>query len=92
MEITTWTGICLGVLTLTHLCGLVLLVATLIQLRRSAQAFEVLAYQAQDEMEKMGSATKNVADFVSILNSTWIKAGVLGIGALFALWPGRSKK
>jgi len=89
---TTFTAVCIGILTLTHLCGLVLLVATLIQLRRSAQAFEVLAYQAQDEMEKMGTATRRVADFASILNSHWIKAGVLGLGTLFAIWPGREKK
>jgi hypothetical protein len=88
---TTFMAVCIGILTLTHLCGLVLLVATLIQLRRSAQAFEVLAYQAQDEMEKMSTATKRAADFAGLLSSGWLRAGMLGLGTLFALWP-RGKK
>ncbi len=88
----TFMSVCIGILTLTHLCGLILLIATLIQLRRSAQAFEVLAYQAQDEMEKMSAATKRAADFAGLLSSNWLRAGVVGLGALFALWPKGDRK
>lgn len=92
MEFTTWAGICLGVLMLTHLCGLIILVATLMQLKHSARAIERLTYLAHDEVEKVGTATRNVADFTSVLNSSWVKFGVLGLGTLFALWPDNDKK
>lgn len=81
MTIQTYYAICLGILTLIHLTGLVFIIFTLVQMRRSAEAVEVLAYQAQDQVEKINEATSGINNFVGSVQSGWIKIMTVLLGA-----------
>jgi len=81
MTIQTYYAVCLGILTLTHLAGLVFIIFTLAQMRRSAEAVEVLAYQAQDQVEKINEATSGINNFVGSVQSGWIKIMTVLLGA-----------
>lgn len=74
-------AVCVGILTLTHLIALVVLLMTLAQVRRSAEAVEVLAYQAQDQVEKISDAAARICDFAGSVRSGWIKLMTIAIGA-----------
>lgn len=82
----TFIAVCVGILTLTHLVGLCLIIYTLVQVHRSAEAVEVLAYQTQDQVEKFGSAAERMRDLAITLNSGWVRGVALGLSALFAFW------
>ena len=81
MTIQTYVAVCLGILTLIHLAGLIFIIYTLLQMRRSAEAVEVLAYQAQDQVEKINEATSGINKFVGSVQSGWIKILTVLIGA-----------
>ena len=78
---TIYLAICVGILTLTHLLGLIFIIYTLSQMRRSSEAIEVLAYQAQEQVEKLSEATNRVNEFAGSVRSGWIKVMTVGIGA-----------
>jgi hypothetical protein len=80
----TFIAACLGLLTLIHLIALVMLIAVLLQLRRSALAVETLALDAQTQVAKLGTAADRVREFASGLRSGWLGAFLAGLGALFA--------
>jgi len=79
MEI--YFAVCIGILTLTHLIGLVIVIYTFAQMRRSAEAVEVLAYQAQDQVEKINEATGAISDFAGSVRSGWMKILTVAVGA-----------
>ncbi len=81
MTIQTYFAICISILTLTHLAGLIFIIYTLLQMRRSAEAVEVLAYQAQDQVEKINEATSGINNFVGSVQSGWIKIMTVLLGA-----------
>ncbi len=88
----TFVATCIGVLTLTHLVGLVLLVATLIQVQRSAAAMESLAKRAQKNVERLEESAQRMRNFAETVGSGWMKAVMLGLGAIVEFWPhGKSK-
>ncbi|MFH2202350.1 MAG: hypothetical protein ABIJ96_04505 [Elusimicrobiota bacterium] len=78
---TIYFAVCLGILTLTHVLGLVFIIYTLSQMRRSSEAIEVLAYQAQEQVERLSEATSRINDFAGNVRSGWIKVMTVGIGA-----------
>lgn len=78
---TSYFAICIGILTVTHVIGLVFVIYTLAQMRRSAEAVEVLAYQAQDQVEKINEATTQINSFAGSVRSGWMKIATIGLGA-----------
>ena len=91
METQTFIAVCLGVLTLAHVTGAVVLVAALLQVRRAAQAVEVAAYKAQDQVERIGEATSRVSSLAGTLGSGWVKAGTAALGMVLAVWSARRR-
>lgn len=88
----TLIAICLVVLTLTHLAGLVLVIVALVQMKRSAEAVEVLAYQAQDQISKFGDTADRVRDFAGAMSSVWLKVLGAALTALGYAWTQRRGK
>ena len=83
---TTTATVCLVILAATHLTALIFFAALLLQLRRSAQAVEVLAYRAQEQVERVGEATSKVKDLAGSLGSGWIRAAMIALSAAMAYW------
>jgi hypothetical protein len=85
----TLIGVCLVTLTLTHLAALVFLAVALLQVKRSAEAAEALAYRAREQVETVGCATRRLQDFAGSLSSNWVRTMILGLSAVFGLWSWR---
>lgn len=83
--------ICLVLLTLAHVTAAVILVQALLQVRRAAQAVEVTAYQAQDQVSRIGEAARRVEGLAGVLGSGWVKAGTALLGMALALWTARRR-
>lgn len=77
-----------GILATVHVLGLVFVIFALLQIRRSAQAVEVLAYQAQEELARIKDTSESVRDFAGALGSGWMKLLTMGAGALAAYFAG----
>ena len=88
----TFIAVCLGLLTVAHIAGAVFLIVTLLQVRRAADAIEVAAYQAQDQVARVGEATRKVTGMADMLGSGWMKAGTAALGVIFAPWSARRSK
>ncbi|MEE8424234.1 MAG: hypothetical protein V3S11_00315 [Elusimicrobiota bacterium] len=81
-----------AVLATTHLLAMIFFVVVLLQIRKSAQAVEVLAYRTQEQIEKLNATTEKVRDFATSVQSGWLKILTVGVGALVAVWPKISRK
>ena len=91
METQTFIAVCLGILTLAHVAAAVVLVIALMQVRRAAEAVEVAAYQAQDQVARVGEATSRVSSLAGTLGSGWMKAATAALGMLLAVWSARRR-
>ena len=85
-------AVCLVLLTIAHVAAAVVAVVTLLQVRRAAEAVEVTAYQAQDQVARIGEATRKVEGLAGVLGSGWMKAGTAILGMALALWTARRAK
>ncbi|MFA5139421.1 MAG: hypothetical protein WC728_09330 [Elusimicrobiota bacterium] len=85
----TLIAVCLVTLTLTHLAAFVFLAVALLQVKRSAEAVEILAYRAREQVETVGSATRRLHDFAGSLSSNWVRTLALGLSAAFGIWSWR---
>ena len=85
----TFIAICVGVLTVVHLIALIIWAVTAVQMRRAAQAVEVLAYRAQDQLVRLGTTTESVRDFAASLRSVWLRAFTAALEAITAIWSRR---
>lgn len=83
----TLIAVSVAVLAATHLIAMIFFTVVLLQIRKSAQAVEVLAYKTQDQIEKLNATTEKVRDFAFSVQSGWLKVLTVGIGALVAVWP-----
>ena len=83
---TTLIAVCVVLLTLIHLAGLVLLIYTLVQLQRSAQAVEVLAYSAQEQVTRLHDTAKRVHDFAGTVRSGWARLLTVALSAAVTMW------
>lgn len=81
-----------AVLAATHLLTMIFFVVVLLQIRKSAQAVEVLAYRTQEQVEKLNATTEKVREFAASVQSGWLKVLTVGIGALVAVWPKITRK
>lgn len=88
----TFIAVCLGLLTVAHVTAAVVLIVALLQVRRAAEAAEVVAYQAQDQVARIGEATRKVEGLAGALGSGWVKVGTGVLGVLFALWSARRSR
>jgi hypothetical protein len=84
-----YLAVCVGILTLTHVVGLVFWIATLVQLRRASESIEVLAYRAQDQVSKVGDATDKLRVFAGSLRSGWVQALAAAFGVATTVWVKR---
>ena len=91
METQTFIAVCLGVLTVAHVAAAVVLVVALLQVKRAAEAVEVAAYQAQDQVARIGEATNRVSSLAGTLGSGWVKAGTAALGMILAVWSARRR-
>ncbi|MDE2293172.1 MAG: hypothetical protein KGL53_13910 [Elusimicrobia bacterium] len=87
----TFIAVCLAVLTLAHLAAAVFIVIAVVDLRRAARAVEVAAYEAQEQVGRIGDATRRVGGIAEMLSSGWVKAGTALLGAALALWTARRR-
>ena len=78
--------VCLGLITLGLWIGLVVSFVAFVQLRRTLQAVEVLAYQLLESVEKLCRASTQIHDFANHVRSGWMKAFELAVGAAQTLW------
>lgn len=85
----TFIAVCLAILTVTHVAALVFLAVALHQVKRGAEAVEVLAYKAREQVETVGSATQRLHDFAGSLRSPWVRTLMLGLSAAFGVWSWR---
>lgn len=87
----TFIAVCLALLTVAHVAAAVIAVMTLLQVRRAAEAVEVVAYQAQDQVARIGEATRKVEGLAGTLGSGWMKAGTAILGMALAVWTARRR-
>ncbi|MBI2362555.1 MAG: hypothetical protein HYV15_04150 [Elusimicrobia bacterium] len=87
----TFIAVCLGLLTVAHIAAAVVLIVTLLQVRRAAEAAEVVAYQAQDQVGRFAEAARKVEGLAGTLGSGWVKAGTAALGVLIAFWTARRR-
>lgn len=87
----TFIAVCLALLTVAHVAAAVIAVMTLLQVRRAAEAVEVVAYQAQDQVARIGEATRKVEGLAGTLGSGWVKAGTAILGMALAVWTARRR-
>ena len=85
----TYYAVCAGILTLTHLIGVVILIVTLIQVRRAAESVEVLAYRAQDQVSKVEDATDKLRTFAGTLRVGWVQTLAAALGVAGSVWSRR---
>lgn len=83
--------VCLVLLTIAHVAAAVVAITVLLQVRRAAEAVEVVAYQAQDQVSRIGEATRRVEGLAGTLGSGWFKAGTAILGMALALWTARRR-
>jgi hypothetical protein len=88
----TIIAVCLVLLTIAHVSAAVVAVVVLLQVRRAAEAVEVVAYQAQDQVSRIGEATRKVEGIAGALGSGWVKAGTAILGMALALWTARRRQ
>lgn len=88
----TFIAICLGLLTAAHIAGAIALIVALCKVQRAAEAVEVAAYQAQDQVARVGEATRRVTGLADMLGSGWMKATTAALGVVLALWSARRSK
>lgn len=88
----TFIAVCLGLLTAAHVVGAVFLVIALLQVRRAAEAVEVVAYQAQDQVARLGELTRKVEGVAGTLGSGWMKVGTAALGMAAAVWGARRSR
>lgn len=84
-------AVCLVLLTIAHVAAAVVAVVVLLQVRRAADAVEVVAYQAQDQVSRIGEATRKVEGLAGTLGSGWVKAGTAILGMALAIWTARRR-
>lgn len=87
----TFIAVCLGLLTAAHIAAAVVLIMTLMQVRRAAEAAEVVAYQAQDQVGRFAEAARKAESLAGALGSGWTKLGTAALGIIFALWSARRR-
>lgn len=88
----TTIAVCLVVLTIAHVAAAAVAVMALLQVRRAAEAVEVVAYQAQDQVSRIGEATRKVEGLAGTLGSGWVKAGTAILGMTLAIWTARRRQ
>lgn len=91
MELTL-IAVFLGLLTAAHLAAAVFLILAALQLRRTAEAVEVVAYQAQDQVARFGEAARKVEGLTGLLGSGWMKAATAALGVAAALWSAKRSR
>jgi hypothetical protein len=84
--------ICLILITLIHGTGLIFFMVVLRQMRRSAEAVEVLAYRTQEQVERVSEATDKVRDVAGTFSSAWMQAAAVAISTILAAWPQFKKR
>ena len=82
---------CLGLITLALWIGLVIFVVAFLELRRTLQALEALAYQLMESAERLRSASSKIEDFTQHVRSGWMRAFEVAVGAVQTLWPQREE-
>lgn len=87
----TFIAVCLGLLTAAHIAAAVVLINTLMQVRRAAEAAEVVAYQAQDQVGRFADAARKAENLAGVLGSGWAKIGTAALGVILALWGARRR-
>src|SRR5687767_6072692 len=80
---------CLGILTAVHLAALIFWIVVAVQMRRAAQAVEVLAYRTNDQVERLGEATHRVGDFAGVFRAGWLRALTVAFGVAATVWGRR---
>lgn len=88
----TIIAVCLALLTVAHVAAAIVAVVVLLQVRRAAEAVEVVAYQAQDQVSRIGEATRKVEGIAGTLGSGWVKAGTAILGMVLAIWTARRRQ
>ena len=89
MQIIT---VCLVLLTIAHVAAAIVGILALLKVRRAAEAVEVVAYQAQDQVSRIGEATRKVEGLAGTLGSGWVKAGTAILGMALAIWTARRRQ
>lgn len=82
----SFIAVCLAILTLTHLTAFVLVGIAVWQIRRTAQAMEVLTYEAREEVVRLREATERVGHLAGSLDGRWVRRLTLGASAAAFLW------
>ena len=77
----TLTDVCLVLITIELALITVFMVVTLLKIRQTAQAVEVLAYRVDHEVENIGAT----------MRSGWLKTLSSAASVLSGLWSGRRR-
>ena len=81
--------VCLGLITLAMWIGLAIFIVAFVELRRTLQAMEALAYQLMESAEKLRNASSKIEDFTHHVRSGWMRAFEVVVGAVQTMWPQR---
>lgn len=88
----TFIATCVGIITVLLAVGLGLWVGTLLQIRRTAEALEVLAYEARGQLGRLRAAADGVGRIAGTMGSSWLlRAASAGLGVATAMWARRPK-
>lgn len=83
--------VCLGLITLALWIGLALFFLAFLEMRRTLQALEALAYQLMESAERLRNASSKIEDFTHHVRSGWMRAFEVAVGAVQTLWPQRAE-
>ncbi len=83
--------ICLGLITLALWIGLAVFFVAFLELRRTLQALEALAYQLMESAERLRNASSKIEDFTQHVRSGWMRAFEVAVGAVQTFWPQREE-
>lgn len=82
-----FAAVCIGILTVTHLVGLVLLVFILLHIRRASMVVGLAGIEAYEQFKRIGGATQKMSEFAHTVRSGWMRALTLALGAAAILVP-----